>query len=124
MISILLVDDDDFQHVILDHILQGCLQTGYALDGAKSLDAALDILADKRFDAIFLDNRLTPYKDFRETFPRIRAIAEGTATYLISSHIEDPCFHEAKSLGITKVIDKFELKNEISGGLLAHCRAA
>jgi len=118
MISILLIDDDNFQHVIFDHILKSCIGDGYALECTSSLESALAVLEATRFDAIFLDNRLTPFKDFRETFPGISAVAGGAVTYLISSEIEDPCFREAADYGIAKVIDKFELKNEVSGGLL------
>jgi len=119
MISILLIDDDDFQHVILNHMLKSCFDDGYTLESASNLEDALTVLEVKQFDAIFLDNRLVPFRDFRETYPKIRAVANGTATYVISSHIEEPCFQEAKRFGISKVIDKFELKAEISGGLLS-----
>lgn len=124
MISVLLIDDDDFQHVILNHMLKSCFGDGYTLESASNLEDALSLLGDNRFDAIFLDNRLVPFKDFRETFPKISAVANGTPTYVISSHIEEPCFQEAAHFGVSKVIDKFELKDEIAGGLLASRNSA
>ena len=118
MQRILLIDDDPIQHELFSFYLDEAFGPDSTFTSALDLEEALMHLGDQPFDVIFLDNRLRPYTSYTETIDRIRAQSQECPIYLISAAREYEKFGNFKQHGITDAIDKFDLRQEISDGLL------
>ncbi|AKI01190.1 Response regulator receiver domain protein [Hoeflea sp. IMCC20628] len=118
MLNLLLIDDDPNQHKILSCFLRKKYGADADFTSALDLDEALAHLAGQSFDVIFLDNRLPPYSDFTETIGGIVDISPDSDIYLISADRDKVSLNLCKSHGIVEMIDKFELREAVSEGLL------
>lgn len=118
MLNLLLIDDDPNQHKILSFFLKKKYGPGADFVSAQNLEEGLDHLARQCFDVILLDNRLPPYADFTQTVGGIVEASPDSDIYVISAGREKISVEQCKSHGIVEIIDKFELRNAISEGLL------
>lgn len=118
MQKILLIDDDPTQHELFSFYLDEAFGPDSTFTSAFDLEEALMHLDHALFDVIFLDNRLRPYSSYTETIDRIRAQSHECPIYLISAAREYEKFGNFRQRGITDAIDKFDLRQEISDGLI------
>jgi response regulator of citrate/malate metabolism len=118
MLSLLLIDDDPNQHKILSCFLRKKYGADAGFTSALDLDEALVHLGQSSFDVILLDNRLPPFSDFTETIGEIVSFSPDSDIYLISADRDKVSLNLCKSHGIVEMIDKFELREAISEGLL------
>ncbi|MCY0094466.1 response regulator [Hoeflea ulvae] len=118
MLSILLIDDDPYQHKILSCFLRKKYGADAGFTSAHDLDEALVHLARQSFEVILLDNRLPPYTDFTQTIGDISRLSADSRIYLISADRDTVSQKLCKSHGIVDMIDKFELRDAIAEGLL------
>ncbi|TCD16605.1 response regulator transcription factor [Oricola cellulosilytica] len=118
MPTILLIDDDENMHKIFRCYCRMGGRTDYEIVGVKTLEAGLHVMRQTTLDAVLLDNRLQPFSDIRETLPHITSEIGSAKLYVISAHIDEPYLSGREIPGVDKVIDKFELRNEITGGVL------
>jgi DNA-binding NarL/FixJ family response regulator len=105
--SVLLVDDN----LLLIELFK-CYATGSGdidLCCACSMEDALDLIDEKNPAVIFLDNRLTPYKNFKETVPLLRRRGFSGKIIVISSDVSDAIFKDCGSHTVSGCIDKFDL---------------
>lgn len=118
MKNILLIDDDLNEHKLfgayVDHLAAGKCQ----LHVATTLDEGVEKLSQMEFASVFLDNRLRPYADFRETLPAITEHSKDAKIYVISASINDECFKLAPKFPEITVIDKFVIREKLKEGLL------
>ncbi len=117
MIDVLLIDDDLNESKLLDCYLHLQFGEDYSFSHAPDLNKAVDYLEDRKFDVVFLDNRLEPGADFRTTIPRLGNLLENTKLFLISAEVDDRKFKMTPP-SVNGVIDKFLLRQEIEAGLL------
>ena len=118
MTDILLIDDDPNQHELLAFYLDEAFGCECPFVSAYNLDEALSRLRSQSFDAIFLDNRLRPHDSYKETIGAIKELSKDCPIYLISAARGNEKLGDFRAHGIVDTIDKFELRQALSGGLL------
>ena len=117
--KILLIDDDPTQHELFSFYLDEVFGPDSVFTSAMDLEEALLHLGRASFDVIFLDNRLRPYFSYTETIDKIRTLSRECPIYLISAARQHEKLGNFRQFGIVDAIDKFDLRQEISDGLIA-----
>ena len=108
-LRILLVDDDPAEHTLLKRILQKVEELAIELDYVEDIGAAVDAVKAGGVDMVFLDNRLVPNNDFRETAPLLRQAGFIGPIGIISSDISGKYFEEFREYGVDFRIGKEEI---------------
>ena len=108
-IAILLVDDDPAEHLILKRKLQSSGNDTVALTYCDEIGAAVERVREGGIDMVFLDNRLVPSNDFRETAPQLRAAGFTGPIGVISSDISGSFFEMFRDFGVDFRIAKDEI---------------
>jgi CheY-like chemotaxis protein len=109
---VLIVDDDRTQLELMRVLL---LKAGLDLNmkSALTIEDALSSLAEQQPDIVFLDNHMPPEMDFRSGFGMLRDAGYGGPVIVNSVSIDEPVMHEAGAFGVTRIVDKFELRDEL-----------
>lgn len=123
-LSVLLVDDDPDDHLIIRGMLDEVRTTRYLVETATSSEAALARMAQGGFDAYLVDYRLGPSSGldlFRELVSRgdstpfilltgqgdwrtdLEAMESGVADYLVKSQISSPLLERSIRYAINRV---------------------
>jgi two-component system NtrC family response regulator/two-component system nitrogen regulation response regulator GlnG len=100
--KILIVDDAGPVVVLCVNVLQAL---GYAVKGASSGEAAVDILRKERFDMMVLDYKMPGLTGF-EVFAQARALHPGLAVVLVTGHGTTEVVDEANRLGFAAILLK------------------
>ena len=108
-VTVLLVDDDQTEHLLFERKLAGFSNPAIALGCVEDIDAAVRFLENERVDMILLDNRLTPRVDFRETAPKLRDAGFTGPIGLISTDISGDYFQSFPDFGVDFRIGKDEI---------------
>jgi len=109
-LKILLVDDDPAEHILLKRQLKKSEDTkAIELDYVGDIGAAVDSVKAGGVDMVFLDNRLVPNNDFRETAPLLRQAGYIGPIGTISSDISGKYFEEFREYGVDFRIGKDEI---------------
>lgn len=116
---ILLIDDDPVEEKLFRAMIRQHGRDDIDLVCVSSIDEATAYLDAEEVDIVFLDNRLSPHRSFRETVPRLRAGCELPRLVLLSATIMDINQHETARFGIERVVDKFDVRDIVFGDLLA-----
>jgi CheY-like chemotaxis protein len=117
MTQLLLIDDDPVEHHLLSAMLKRASRTDIGVTGAQTLDDAIRQIARHEPSAILLDHRLPPHDDYRHSIRELRKAGFDGPVVVISAAVGERSFDEAGRHGVTLVIDKLKLWDEISGGL-------
>lgn len=104
---ILIVDDNDHQHELFR--CYAMTSDKVELTHAASLDEALEILNEAKPDIVFLDSRLVPYDDYRQTVPLIRDAGYTGKIIVISADVNEAIFLEAEQYSVESCLDKFAI---------------
>lgn len=116
MRSILLIDDDHIAHKLVGCFVKLHIAEPVELVSADTIGKAVELLRERSFDIVLLDNRLEPATDARETLPVLRELAGDAKLFVISAHVDEPYMPEVMRRGASAIIDKFELKKEFQAG--------
>ncbi len=108
--NILLINDNDHQHELFR--CYAMMSDDIELNHATDLEEAAGMIAKTDLDLIFLDDRLHPYGDFRETVPVVRKAGYREKIVLISSDVEHPIFWEADDHTVYACMDKSDFSLE------------
>lgn len=108
-LRVLLIDDDPAEHVLLRRKLQKADETSIELDYVADIGSAVDIVKAGGVDMVFLDNRLVPNDDFRETAPLLRQAGFVGPIGIISSDISGKYFEDFRDYGVDFKIGKDEI---------------
>ncbi|MDB2437266.1 response regulator [Hellea sp.] len=119
MLNILLIDDDEVEHRLIQRMLQDCYKGPFLLRYADTLEKGLSILKSQAVDVILLDDKLRAGLDAKQSVPALREITGDVAMILISSSIDAAHLRDKTILDVYDIIDKFSLRKRISEGLLA-----
>lgn len=112
---ILLVDDDPSELLLLQRQLKRVDGPEITLQYASDIGQAVERVTAGGIDLIFLDNRLFPNNDFRETAPQLRQAGFVGPIGLISSDISGAYFREFREFGVDFRMGKDEIDgNSIS----------
>jgi len=109
LLRVLLVDDDPVEHVLLMRKLKTARDISIELDYVGDIGGAVDIVKSGGVDIIFLDNRLVPNNDFRETAPQLRNAGFIGPIGIISSDISGRYFEQFREYGVDFRIGKDEI---------------
>ena len=103
MKSVLVVDDNQINIMIASHMLE----SAYEVTTATSGEAALEALAQKRFDLVLLDV-LMPGMDGFETLEKIKTHDDwkDIPVIFLTADVEDDTVERAQQSGITDIIEK------------------
>ena len=112
-LRILLIDDDPAEHILLKRKLKAASDSGIDLDYVGDIAAAVDIVKTGEIDMVFLDNRLVPNNDFRETAPLLRNAGFIGPIGIISSDISGRYFEEFRDYGVDFKIGKDEIDGTV-----------
>lgn len=112
-LRILLIDDDPAEHILLKRKLKTASDSGIDLDYVGDIGAAVDIVKTGEVDMVFLDNRLVPNNDFRETAPLLRNAGFIGPIGIISSDISGRYFEEFRDYGVDFKIGKDEIDGTV-----------
>ncbi len=106
----LLIDDNDHQHELFR--CYAMLADTLELAHARSLEEAVNTLADDLPDVVLLDNRLHPYRDYRQTVPKLRQAGFVGKIVLISSDVNEPIFSNANTtaFNVHSCVDKSDFR--------------
>jgi len=108
-LKVLLIDDDPAEHILLQRKLQKADETSIELDYVADIGSAVDIVKAGGVDMVFLDNRLVPNNDFRETAPLLRQAGFVGPIGIISSDISGKYFEDFRDYGVDFKIGKDEI---------------
>ncbi|MBU2485338.1 MAG: response regulator [Alphaproteobacteria bacterium] len=108
-LRVLLIDDDPAEHILLQRKLQKADETSIELDYVADIGSAVDIVKAGGVDMVFLDNRLVPNNDFRETAPLLRQAGFVGPIGIISSDISGKYFEDFRDYGVDFKIGKDEI---------------
>jgi CheY-like chemotaxis protein len=108
-LKILLVDDDPVEYTIWKRTLENCEGPSLRLEQVEDIDAAVARVTDGGVDLVFLDNRLLPAQDFRETAPKLRKAGYTGPIGIISSDISGAYFGEILEFGADFRVGKDEI---------------
>jgi CheY-like chemotaxis protein len=114
-VRVLLVDDDPAEHILLKRKVKTAQDTDIDLDYVGDIGGAVDIVKAGGVDMVFLDNRLVPNNDFRETAPQLRNAGFIGPIGIISSDISGKYFEQFREYGVDFKIGK----DEIDGGAIS-----
>jgi response regulator of citrate/malate metabolism len=121
---ILVVDDDRMQNEIISVYLAK-IRAELIVDYALTIEEAITFIAANTPDIIFLDNRIPPDIDFRNGIERIRQAGYGGPVIVQSVAVDDPVLDNAGAHGVIRVVDKFDLREDMLGELVAvYCSSA
>jgi len=112
-IRILLVDDDPAEHILLQRKLKSAEDGCIDLDYVSDIGSAVDVVKAGGVDMIFLDNRLVPNNDFRETAPQLRGAGFIGPIGIISSDISGRYFEQFRDYGVDFKIGKDEIDGTV-----------
>ncbi|MBU4530674.1 MAG: response regulator [Hoeflea sp.] len=108
-LKILLVDDDPAEHLLLKRTLEKVDGPPIELDYVGDIDSAVECVKAGDIDIVFLDNRLVPNNDFRETAPQLREAGYVGPIGIISSDISGSYFQQFPDFGVDFRIGKDEI---------------
>ncbi|WP_417413175.1 hypothetical protein [Hoeflea sp.] len=109
LLRVLLVDDDPAEHVLLKRKLETAKDVSIELDYVGDIGGAVESVKSGGIDMIFLDNRLVPNNDFRETAPQLRNAGFIGPIGIISSDISGQYFEQFRDYGVDFRIGKDEI---------------
>jgi CheY-like chemotaxis protein len=84
----LLIDDDEFEPIVVTRILANKYGYGYKLDHAKSLKKAKKLMNKHNYSLVLLDDQLSDTIDARTSVIAVRALLNDTPLIIISHDIE------------------------------------
>lgn len=108
--TILVVDDLDDQRTITVKMLK---KLGFEAMAAAGGEAALDILAERRFDLLILDMLMEPGIDGLETFRRCLKFNPNQRAVIASGYSETEQIKDIQKLGNCRYLKKPFLLNEL-----------
>ena len=105
--TILFVDDNEHQHKLIECF--SMTLSDVDVRHAKSLQHALEEMAKDNVAVIFLDSRLPPYTDYRQTVPKLRGKGFAGKIVVVSSDIQDPVFDQFEDFDADDCLDKVHI---------------
>ena len=116
MISLLLVEDNPKEALVIKNMLKEGLQNQFTLKHSRSLSNALDLIQENQFQAIILDSHLPDGKSF-ESIPQFLQFCPDAPILILSSVEEEDQAIEAVKSGVQDYL----IKGQTSSSTL--CRA-
>ncbi len=109
IVSILLVDDDAAEEVIMRSLMKRVSTYNIVMHYCDGIESALEfMIKNKKIALILMDNMLYHGSDFRDNVPLLRQNGFIGPIGVISSSVDDPYFQSIEEYGADFRIDKSE----------------
>lgn len=118
MKRLLLIDDDESEHMFVNFLLKDQYSHDYDLGYASNIEEAGRFLASSAVDMILLDDKLADGTTSSESIPQLQRKAFNVPIVIISKDTGSQHLKDRARLGLNKVVDKFKLRQALSNGLL------
>ncbi len=86
---------------------------------ASSIKEAIDFLSRTIPDAIFLDNKLIPYMNYKETVPLLREAGYEGKIVVVTVDSNDVAFADAHEFTVHRYVEKFDFNMQNFGEKVA-----
>jgi DNA-binding NtrC family response regulator len=107
--SLLLIDDQPDERFVVERILKVVTQAAVRLDHVLKCSAAMPLVAERRYDLVLLDNRLSDRISARVSVPLIKAANPAAPIAIISTDLSPAYLQDPATLGVDFVVDKADL---------------
>ena len=118
MKCILLIDDEEHEHVFVSFLLKDRYGSAFTLGHAKSMDQAQKYLSENKVDVILLDDRLGNGQTSVDTIPILRRSAFNVPVIVLSKETGGTHLTERALRGPDRIVDKFDFRTALKNGLL------
>jgi response regulator of citrate/malate metabolism len=108
-LKVLFVDDEVLEFRIHKKRITETDGLSIDLDFAQTIEAAVEKVKANSYQLIFMDNRLFPNNDFRETVPALRSAGYVGPVGVVSNDITEPYFQQFPDYGVDFRIGKDEI---------------
>lgn len=115
---ILLIDDEEHEHVFVSFLLKDRYGSAFTLGHAKSMHQAQDYLSKNRVDVILLDDRLGNGQTSADSIPILRRSAFNVPVIVFSKDTGGAHLSERALRGPGRIVDKFDFRTALKNGLL------
>jgi DNA-binding response OmpR family regulator len=109
MHNLLLIDDDPWEREFVKDMCTKVLKSDFRLHYVKDLPDALNLLDEKRFDLIMLDNILSPAINAKRSMPKIKEKSGDSPIAIISNDTSVDYLNSPAHVGADHVIEKAKL---------------
>ncbi len=115
---ILVVDDDEQQIRLFSIFLELSGSPDVSLAKAMTIDEAIEQIQANMPAIVFLDNRMPPHSDFRQSLDLIREAGFAGPVIIHSASVDEPVLHNATSFGVASVVDKRVIRSNTLKALI------
>lgn len=112
--KLLLIDDDDIEHKILNCYITAGMGGPVMLTSALDIETAQAALQSETYDYILLDDRFSPFESALETLPMLKPLAGTTKIIIISSCTAGQHLESSEALGVKAIINKSDVRDYVS----------
>ena len=113
----LLIDDDQHEFMYVKFLFKDRYKDGFTLGYARNLEEAESYLSKTGVDMILLDDKLGNGLTSAETIPMLQKKAFNVPIIIISKDVNGRHLKDRARLGMNKVVDKFQLRDELAKGV-------
>ena len=117
-ITILFVDDNPDEFVLMEWLVKGGADQNTELVCVADIESACKVLEEQDISMILLDNKLHLNDDFRTSVPILRSKAFTGPIGIVSTSIEPEYFQEFEEYGADFRIGKNELDRNAIGFII------
>lgn len=109
MTRVLLIDDDDFERVVVTRILANKFKYGYTLDYAKTLPHAVKFMIRNEYDYVLLDDCLSKDVNAKISVNILRVHLKNAPLIIISNNLLDAHLMDKNILQVSDIVHKNDL---------------
>ncbi|MEM9206573.1 MAG: response regulator [Pseudomonadota bacterium] len=120
--SILFIDDDEIDHRLYRYYMSLYADEGTHATYAPTVAHAVEELQEREFDLVFVDHRMPPFNDFRETVSVLKPFVRAATVYVITGSPLDKRFNDALAYGAAGVIEKHAMRDTFRPGFVDRLR--
>jgi len=113
MTTILLIDDDEFENVVMTRLIANHVKYGFRVDFARSIDEAIKYLKKQTYDHVYLDDVLSYDVNATVSVEQIKAHLNGAPLVIISNNIERDYLKSNDILNVDAIVSKNDLSDYI-----------
>lgn len=109
LFSVILIDDDSSEKVVIARIFKLLTDLPFRLDHVVKCSEAITLLAQRTYDLVLLDNRLSQRVSAQFSVPIIKEAIGSSPFAVISNDLSPTYLQDPLALGVDYVVDKAEI---------------
>ncbi len=112
--SILLIDDDEFENIVVTRLLAKHTKSKIKVDYAKTLDEGLAFLKNNQYEYVYLDDELSYCVNATKSVDIIRDYLSGAQLIIISNNVNREYLRDASILDVAAIVSKNDLSDYVN----------